>query len=109
LHNSDELIYLRDPLDAKTGEHLEIRTANADGKAEEQVVDLQQPARFFGDPAVSYDDRYVLIEATFDSEGVEDYAGNQQQPADNRLVLYDRFDRKVIDSDTRGTAPVWNH
>ncbi len=75
------------------------------------MVGAQPPERFFGDPVVSYDDRYVLIGATEmrgGSAGLDDYAGNRK-PEDARLVLYDRFDRKVIDSGTtRGIDPVWN-
>jgi hypothetical protein len=108
LHNGDGLLYLKDPLDAKTGEALQVYTASTDGKVEDQVVDLQQSARFFGDPVVSYDDRYVLIEATFEPQGDDDYVGNPK-PKDARLVLYDRFDNKVIDSGaTRGIDPAWN-
>jgi hypothetical protein len=105
LHNSDELIYLRDPIDAAT---LQVYTTDADGELEEQVVDTQPPAQFFDEPVVSYDDRYVLIEATFEPQGRDRYVGNAQ-PKDARLVLYDRFDRKVIDSGTiHGIDPVWN-
>jgi hypothetical protein len=108
LHNGDELLYLKDPFDAKAGETLQVYTANTDGKVEDQAVDLQQAARFFGEPVVSYDDRYVLIEVTFEPQGDDDYVGNQK-PKDARLVLYDRFDNKVIDSGTtRGVDPVWN-
>ncbi len=108
LHNGDDLIYLRDPLDAETNERLEVYTANADGKVEKQAVGLESPARFFGDPVVSSDDRYVLIKVTFEPQGSDDYVGNQQ-PVDTRLVLYDRFDGKVIDpGTTRGIDPVWN-
>jgi hypothetical protein len=71
-------------------------------------VDLPKEARFFGDPVVSYDDRYVLIEATFGPQGDDDYVGNSK-PKDARLVLYDRFDNKVLDSGTtRGIDPVWH-
>jgi hypothetical protein len=107
LHNSDELLYLKEPLDAKSGETLQLYTANVSGEAEEQVVDTQLQASFFDEPVVSYDDRYVLIQATSDSQGGDDNAGNQQ-PKDPRLVLYDRLDGKVIDSSTRGIDPVWN-
>jgi hypothetical protein len=107
LHNGDGLLYLKDPLDAKTGETLQVYTADMNGKVEDQVVDLQQSARFFGDPVISYDDRYVLIEATFEPQGDDDYVGNPK-PKDARLVLYDRFDNKVIDSGTtRGVDPIW--
>jgi hypothetical protein len=105
LHNTDELIYLRDPIGAAT---LQVHTADADGELEEQVVDTQPPADFFDEPAVSYDDRYVLIEATSEPQGRDRYVGNSQ-PKDARLVLYDRLDRKVIDSGTiHGIDPVWN-
>jgi hypothetical protein len=105
LHNSDELIYLRNPLGAAT---LQVYTADADGEPEEQVVDTQPPAEFFDEPVVSYDDRYVLIEATFEPQGRDRYGGNSQ-PKDARLVLYDRFDHEVIDSGTlHGIDPVWN-
>jgi hypothetical protein len=105
LHNSDELIYLREPIGVET---LQVYTANADGELEEQVVDSRPPARFFDEPVVSYDDRYVLIEATFEPQGEDNYVGNSK-PKDARLVLYDRFDGKVIDSGTiRGIDPIWN-
>lgn len=108
LHNSDELLYLKDPLGGEADDTLEVYVAGLDSEPEEQVVELQPPARFFDEPVVSHDDRYVLIEATFDgSQGRDDYAGNPQ-PKDARLVLYDRFDREVVDSDTRGIDPVWN-
>ena len=107
LHNGDGLLYLKDPLEAK-GDTVQVYTANTDGKVEDQVVDLQQSARFFGEPVISYDDRYVLIEATFEPQGDDDYVGNPK-PKDARLVLYDRFDNKVIDpGTTRGIDPVWN-
>lgn len=105
LYNSDELIYLREPIGVKT---LQIYTANADGELEEQVMDLEPPARYYDEPVVSYDDRYVLIEATFEPQGDDDYVGNSH-PKDARLVLYDRFDGKVIDPGTiHGIDPVWN-
>ena len=110
LHNSDELIYLWDPFNAKMGDHLQIYTADADGKVEEQageqLVGWRSSAHSFEDLAVSPDDRYVLIEATPKPQGGDDVGS--QQPGDTRLVLYDRFARKVIDSDTRGIEPVWN-
>ncbi len=37
LHNGDGLLYLNDPLDAKTGETLQVHTTNTDGKVEGQV------------------------------------------------------------------------
>jgi hypothetical protein len=51
----------------------------------------------------------VLVEATSEPSKfkLDDYVGNRQ-PEDTRLILYDRFDRKVIDSDTRGIDPVWD-
>ena len=106
LHNSDKLLYLKEPLDAKPGT-LELYTANADGETDEQAVDTQSQANFLGEPVVSYDDRYVLIQATFNTQDVSDSAG-KQQPKDTRLVLYDRLDGKVINSSIRGTDPVWN-
>ena len=107
LHNSDELLYLKAPLDAKPGEALQVDAANMDGEVEEQGVDLQSQASFFGEPELSYDDRYVLIEVTFEPQSSDDYVGDPQ-PKDPRLVLYDRLDGKVIDSDIRGIEPVWN-
>ena len=107
LHDSDELMYIREPLDAETGGALQVCTVDADGKVEKQAVDTQASANFFDEPAVSYDDRYVLIEATFKPQGDDRYVGNPK-PKDPRLVLYDRSDDKVIDSDTRGVDPVWN-
>jgi hypothetical protein len=108
LQNSDDLIYLRDPLDAQTDGRVEVCTANADERVEEPVAGLEPSTRFYGDPVVSYDDRYVLINTTFGSQGTSDPTGSQQ-PADTRLVLYDRFNHEVIDpGDTRGTDPVWN-
>ena len=57
---------------------------------------------------VSYDDRYVLMEATFGPQGDDDYVGNSK-PKDVRLVLYDRFDNKVLDSGTTWDIdPVWH-
>jgi hypothetical protein len=110
LHNSDELIYLWDPFNAERGDHLQLYTADADGKVEEQageqLVGWKSSTHSFEDLAVSPDDRYVLIEAKPKPQGGED-VGNQQSE-DTRLVLYDRFDRKVVDSDTRGVEPVWN-
>jgi len=108
LNDSDDLVYLKDPLDAQTDERVEVDTANADGKVEEPVAGLEPSVRFFGDPVVSYDDRYVLINATFNSQVENDQTGNQQ-PVNTWLVLYDRFDHKVIDpGNTRGIDPVWN-
>jgi hypothetical protein len=106
LHNSDELLFLKAPLDAKPGT-LELYTTNADGEADEQAVDTQSQASFLGEPVVSSDDRYVLIQATLDSQEVDNNTGNRQ-PKDTRLVLYDRSDGKVIDSSIRGIDPVWN-
>jgi hypothetical protein len=107
LHNGDGLLYLKDPLEAK-GDTVQVYTTNTEGKVEGQAVDLPQATRFFGDPVVSYDDRYVLIEATFGPQGDDDYVGNSK-PKDARLVLYDRFDNKVLDSGTtRGVDPVWH-
>jgi len=109
LHNSDELLYLWDPLNAKEGTTTQVYIASADGKVEEQVVDSQPPERFFDNPLISYDDRYVLVEATSEPSKfkLDDYAGNRQ-PEDTRLILYDRLERKVIDSETHGIDPVWN-
>ena len=105
LHNSDELLYLRNPIGEST---LQIYTASADGDLEEQAVDTEPSAHFIADPVVSDDDRYVLIQATFEPQGSDDYAGNSK-PKDARLVLYDRFEGKVLDSGTtRGVDPVWN-
>ena len=100
-------MYLKDPLDARTGGTLQVCTADADGNVEEQAVDSEPSANFFDEPAVSYDDRCVIIEATFEPQGDDDYIGNKQ-PKNARLVLYDRLDGKVVDSDIRGIDPVWN-
>ncbi len=109
LHTSDELIYLWDPLNAKEGTTTQVYVASADGKVEEQVVDSQPPERFLDNPVISYDDRYVLVEATSEPSKfkLDDYVGNRQ-PEDTRLILYDRFEHQVIDSDTHGIDPVWN-
>ena len=58
---------------------------------------------------ISYDDRYVLVEATSESSNskFDDYVGNRQ-PEDARLVLYDRFDHKLVESNNHGIDPVWN-
>ena len=100
-------MYIREPLDAETGGALQVCTVDADGNVEKQAVDTQASANFFDEPAVSYDDRYVLIEAALEPQGDDNYIGNKK-PKDPRLVLYDRIDDKVIDSDTRGVDPVWN-
>lgn len=107
LHDSDELLYLREPLGAEPGETLQVCTVDADGKVEKQAVDAQASTKLFDEPAVSYDDRYVLIEATFEPQGDDHYLGNPK-PKDARLVLYDRSDGKVIESGARGVDPVWN-
>jgi hypothetical protein len=107
LHNSDELIYLWDPLNAKEGTTTQVYIASADGNVEDQVVDSQPLERFFDYPVISYDDRYVLVEAASESSDLDDYVGNRQ-PEDTRLILYDRLERKVIDSETHGIDPVWN-
>jgi len=109
LHNSEELIYLWDPLNAKEGTTTRVYVASADGEVEEQVVDSQSLGRFFDYPVISYDDRYVLVEATSESSNsrFDDYNGNRQ-PKDTRLILYDRVEGKVIDSETHGIDPVWN-
>jgi hypothetical protein len=105
LHNSDELLYLREPIGEK---ELQVYTADADGNLEQQVVETQPPAQFFDEPVVSYDDRYVLIEATFEPQGDDRYVGHSK-PKDARLVLYDQFDHKVIDpGNLHGIDPVWN-
>jgi Tol biopolymer transport system component len=109
LHNSEELIYLWDPLNEKEGTTTRVYVASADGEVEEQVVESQPQERFLDYPVISYDDRYVLVEATSESSNskFDDYVGNRQ-PEDARLVLYDRFDQKVVESDTHGIDPVWN-
>ena len=109
LHNSDELMYLWDPLNTKEGTTTQVYVVSADGTVEEQVIDSQSLERFFDYPVISYDDRYVLVEATSEPSKFEldDYVGNRQ-PEDTRLILYDRFKRQVIDSDTRGIDPAWN-
>ena len=106
LHNSDELVYLWDPFNARTGETTRVYVADENGY-EELVTESQPSERFFDDPVVSHDDRYVLVEAAPKSSKSDDYVGNRQ-PEDARLVLYDRFTREVIESDTRGVDPVWN-
>src|SRR5215211_4498416 len=90
LHNSDELIYLWDPLNEKEGTTTQVYVASADGNVEEQVVESQPLERFLDNPVISYDDRYVLVEAASESSDLDDYVGNRQ-PEDTRLVLYDRF------------------
>ncbi len=107
LHDSDELMYIREPLGAKPGGTLQVCTVDADGKVEKQAVDAQASANFSAEPAVSYDDRYVLIEATFEPQGDDRYVGHPK-PKDARLVLYDRSDGIVVDSDTRGVDPAWD-
>jgi hypothetical protein len=108
LHNSEEIFYLKEQLDAKPDETLQVYTADTDGEAQEQEVGIEPQASFLGQPAVSYDDRYVLIEVTFEPQDSDDYVGDPQ-PKDPRLVLYDRLDGRVIDPGTiRGIAPVWN-
>jgi hypothetical protein len=54
-----------------------------------------------------YDDCCVLVEAASQSSDFDDYVG-YRPPEDVRSMLYDRLDRKVIDSDTRDIGPVWN-
>jgi len=104
LHNSDELIYLREPIGVKK---LQVYTADADGNLEEQEVETQPLAQFFDEPVVSYDDRYILIQATFEPQGDDRYIGHSK-PKDARLVLFDRFDNRVIDPGTiHGIDPVW--
>lgn len=107
LHNSDELLYLKQPFDAEPG-MLQLYAAKADGEIEEQTVDAPSKANFVGEPVVSYDDRYVLVEVTPEPRGLTPYTGDQH-PNDTKLVLYDRLEGKVIEADTRGIAPVWNH
>jgi hypothetical protein len=109
LHNSEELMYLWDPLNEKAGTKTKVYVASADGEVEEQVVESQPEERFLDYPVISYDDRYVLVEATSEPSNsrFDDYVGNRQ-PKDARLVLYDRFDHKEVESDNHGIAPVWN-
>jgi hypothetical protein len=106
LHNSDEPIYIWDPFNARTGETTRVYVAD-ENENEKLVTESQPSERFFDDPVVSSDDRYVLIEAAPKSSRSDDYVGNRQ-PENARLVLYDRFSREVIESDTRGVDPVWN-
>jgi dipeptidyl aminopeptidase/acylaminoacyl peptidase len=106
LYNSDELIYLWDPFNAIAGETTRVYVADENGD-EELVTESQPSERFFDDPVVSHDDRYILLEAAPKSSKPDDYVGNRQSE-DARLVLYDRFAREVIESDTRGIDPVWN-
>lgn len=105
LHNSDELLYLWDPFNAREGETTQLYIASPDG--EEQVMESRPPERFFDNPVPSHDDRYVLLEASSEPSDLDDYPGNRQ-PKDARLVLYDRFDREVLDPGIRGIDPVWN-
>jgi len=55
---------------------------------------------------VSLDDRYVLVEAAPESSEVDYYPSNPQ-PEGARLVLYDRFERRVVE-EVRGMDPVWS-
>ena len=106
LHNSDELIYIWDPFNTRIGETTRVYIADENGD-EELVTESQPSERFFDDPVVSQDDRYVLVEAAPKSSKSDDYIGNRQ-PEGARLVLYDRFSGEMIESDTRGVDPVWN-
>jgi hypothetical protein len=106
LYNSDELIYLWDPFNARAGEPTRVYVADENGD-EELVTESQPSDRFFDDPVVSHDDRYVLLEAAPKSSKSDDYVG-ERQPTDTWFVLYDRFAREVIGSDIHGIDPVWN-
>ncbi len=105
LHNSDDIVYLWDPYNAKEGEATWIYIASADG--EEQVVSSRPSERFFDVPVVSHDDRYVLVEVTSEDSDLDDYSASRQ-PEDARLMLYDRYEREEIGADTRGIDPVWD-
>jgi hypothetical protein len=107
LHNSDDLVYREDLFDPFTGElRFRVNVADESGKPE-PALSVKPPSGFLGEPRVSLDDRYLLIEAASDSLGLDDYAGNPQ-PKDTRLVLYDRHERRVLDSGTRGMDPTWD-
>lgn len=107
LHNSDELLYREDLFDPSTGELLfRVNVADQSGRAA-PLAEVKPPTAFLDEPQASPDDRYVLVEATFDSLGLDDYAGNPQ-PKDSRLVIYDRQERKALDASTRGMDPAWN-
>lgn len=103
MHNSDELIYLWDPFNARIGENMRVYVADEDGD-EELITEFEPSERFFDDPVLSYDDRYVLVEATSEPRKLDDYVGNRQ-PKDARLVLYDRYAREVIERDTPRHRP----
>jgi len=108
LNTSDELLYREDLFDPSTGELLfRLNVADpATGRAT-PVAEVKPPAAFVDEPQASFDDRYVIVEATFDSLGLDDYAGNPQ-PRDSRLVIYDLKENRALDADIRGVDPAWN-
>jgi len=106
LHNSDALVYRQSLLDERTGETIsQVSIADATGEVETRVSS-PPGAYFFDDPVVSLDDRYVLVEAAPESSEVDYYPSNPQ-PEGARLVLYDRFERRVVE-EVRGMDPVWS-
>lgn len=106
LHNSDALVYRQDFVDQRANVTLsEVDVAYSDGKVEKQITALY-PATFFGAPAVSHDDRHVLIESTLDRSKGDGYPTNEQ-PKDAFLSLYDRSSGMVVE-EIRGIDPVWS-
>lgn len=106
LHNSDALVYRQDFVDQTVDVTLsEVDVAYSDGKVEKQITALY-PATFFGAPAVSYDDRYVIVKSTLDRSKGDGYPGNEQ-PKDASLSLYDRQSGAVVE-EIRGIDPVWS-
>lgn len=106
LHNSDALVYRQDFVDQSADVTLsEVGIAYSDGKVEKQITALY-PATFFGAPAVSYDDRYVIVKSTLDRSKGDGYPGNEQ-PRDASLSLYDRQSGAVVE-EIRGIDPVWS-
>lgn len=106
LHNSDALIYRQDFVDQSADVTLsEVDIAYSDGKVEKHITALY-PATFFGTPAVSYDDRYILIESTLDRSKGDGYPGNEQ-PRDASLSLHDRQSGTIVE-EIRGIDPVWS-
>lgn len=105
-HNSDALVYRQDFVDQSAGVTLsEVDVAYSDGKVEKQITALY-PATFFDVPAVSHDDRYVLIESTLDRSEGDGYPENEQ-PKDAYLSLYSRSEGRIVEK-IRGVDPVWS-
>lgn len=106
LHNSDALLYRQDFVDPRADVTLsEVDVAYSDGRVEKQITALY-PATFFDAPAVSHDDRYVLIESTLDGSEGDGYPTNEQ-PKDAFLSLYDRESGGMVE-EIRGLDPVWS-